>query len=51
VVTHEFKDIWQDVKNANSIYSAIMYIFGPPGWSHDNSRKTTRQLQKEHAEL
>jgi sterol desaturase/sphingolipid hydroxylase (fatty acid hydroxylase superfamily) len=51
VVTHEFKDIWQDVKNANSIYSAIMYIFGPPGWSHDNSRKTTRQLQKEQSEF
>jgi hypothetical protein len=49
VVTHEFKDIWLDVKKANSIQSAFMYVFGPPGWSHDNSRKTTRQLQKEQS--
>ena len=22
----------------------LMYIFGPPGWSHDGSRKTSKQL-------
>jgi hypothetical protein len=22
-----------------------MYIFGPPGWSHDGSKKTSKQLQ------
>ena len=24
-----------------------MYIFGPPGWSHDGSTKTIKQVQKE----
>ena len=24
-----------------------MYIFGPPGWSHDGSTKTVKQMQKE----
>jgi hypothetical protein len=24
-----------------------MYIFGPPGWSHDGSTKTARQLKEE----
>ena len=49
VVSHEFKDIWHDVKNANTPYHALMYVFGPPGWSYDGSRKTARQLQKEAA--
>lgn len=24
-----------------------MYIFGPPGWSHDGSTKTVKEMQKE----
>ena len=24
-----------------------MYIFGPPGWSHDGSSMTSKQLQNE----
>ena len=24
-----------------------MYVFGPPGWSHDGSSKTSHQLQEE----
>jgi hypothetical protein len=24
-----------------------MYAFGPPGWSHDGSRKTVREIQRE----
>ena len=24
-----------------------MYIFGPPGWSHDNSTQTVKQMQIE----
>ena len=30
---HEFRDIWRDVKSANSISHAIQYVVGPPGWS------------------
>jgi hypothetical protein len=26
-----------------------MYIFGPPGWSHDGSSMTSKQLQEELA--
>ena len=33
VLTHEFKDIWHDVKKSKNIFQAFMYIFGPPGWS------------------
>jgi len=45
VIFHEWKAIWQDVKNAPDRRSKFMYIFGPPGWSHDGHKKTSRQLR------
>ena len=27
----------------------FLYVFGPPGWSHDGSRKTSADLKREHA--
>jgi len=47
VIFHEFKSMFHDVKNAPTFKAKFMYIFGPPGWSHDGSRKTSGQLQKE----
>lgn len=47
VVFHEFKSIAEDVKKAPGLKAKLMYIFGPPGWSHDGSRKTSRQLRRE----
>lgn len=46
VLTHEFKQMFTDVKNAPSLKYALMYIFGPPGWSHDGSRLTSNQLRE-----
>ncbi len=43
--THEFQNIWADLKKSSSFKDKFMYIFGPPGWSHDNSSKTAKQLQ------
>ncbi len=37
------KDVW----HAPNVKAAMGYLFGPPGWSHDGSRKTSRQLQRE----
>jgi len=45
--THEFQNIWRDLKRSKKLKHRLMYIFGPPGWSHDNSSKTARQLQRE----
>lgn len=45
--THEFKGIWKDMKKSSRLIDKFKYIFYPPGWSHDNSSKTARQLQKE----
>ncbi len=51
ILTHEFKDIWNDVKKAKKFSHVLMYIFGPPGWSPDGSTLTVKQQQrlfKEH---
>ena len=42
---HEFEDIIKDVKKAQSLKEVLMYIFGPPGWSPDNSTLTVKQIQ------
>lgn len=46
VIFHEWKAIWNDVKKAPTFKAKLLYIFGPPGWSHDGSKKTSRQLRQ-----
>ena len=38
VILHEFRSMMQDVKQAPDIKSKLMYIFGPPGWQHRESK-------------
>lgn len=45
--THEFANIWQDVKKVSSLKDKLKYIFYPPGWSHDQSSKTVKEMQTE----
>jgi len=47
VLFREWKQMWHDVKNAPGMRNKLMYVFGPPGWSHDGSRKTSHQLRME----
>jgi len=47
IAMHEWQAIWQDVRKPNPLSVRLGYIFRPPGWSHDGSRKTVKQLQKE----
>lgn len=47
MVFHEWKNIGKDLKKGKSFKDKFMYVFGPPGWSHDGSTKTARQLRKE----
>lgn len=45
IATHEWLDIFKDIwKNPRYTWQ---YLFGPPGWSHDGSRKTSAQLRAE----
>ncbi len=47
MVFHEWINMGQDLKKPSSLKAKFMYVFGPPGWSHDGSKKTARQLRKE----
>lgn len=47
MVFHEWVNIGKDLKKKAPLKARIMYIFGPPGWSHDGSKKTSRQLREE----
>lgn len=46
ILTHEYKDIWNDMKKSPNWYHKFMYAFGPPGWSHDGSTLTIKQMRK-----
>ena len=45
VVFHEWKAISSDIKKSDKLKDKLMYIFGPPGWSHDGSSSTSKQLR------
>jgi|TARA_R110002033_G_scaffold169881_1_gene211145 sterol desaturase/sphingolipid hydroxylase (fatty acid hydroxylase superfamily) len=47
ILTHEYKNIWDDLKKSKKWSDKFMYVFGPPGWSHDNSTKTIKQIRLE----
>jgi hypothetical protein len=43
----EFGAIIKDLGRSPKMKDKFLYIFGPPGWSHDGSTKTARQLREE----
>lgn len=47
IAFHEWKSIINDISKAPDWKTRFGYVFGPPGWSHDGSRKTTEQLREE----
>ena len=48
IAFHEWQDMIRDASRKGlSLRQRLGYIFGPPGWSHDGSRKTTAQLSAE----
>ena len=47
IAFHEWVSIGKDLQSKTSWSNKIKYVFGPPGWSHDGSRKTTAQLKKD----
>ena len=50
ILTHEYKDIWHDMKKSPDWIHKFMYAFGPPGWSHDGSTLTIKQMRKKMQE-
>jgi sterol desaturase/sphingolipid hydroxylase (fatty acid hydroxylase superfamily) len=49
IITHEWQAISKDLRKSNSLKTKLNYLFKPPGWSHDGSSKTTKELQQEQA--
>ncbi len=46
VVLHEWAQIFKDITQPNiSLRARWLYLFGPPGYSHDGSRKTSKQMR------
>jgi hypothetical protein len=46
IIFHEWKDIVKDVRRKDiSFKQKLMYLFGPPGWSHDGTKMTSEQLR------
>ncbi|MCA0431523.1 MAG: sterol desaturase family protein [Bacteroidetes bacterium] len=48
MVFHEWQSIFKDLKHKKcNLFQKFGYVFGPPGWSHDGSTKTSKQLRNE----
>jgi sterol desaturase/sphingolipid hydroxylase (fatty acid hydroxylase superfamily) len=47
IVTHEWQEIGKDFKKKIPFATKLKYLFYAPGWSHDGSNKTTKELQRE----
>lgn len=48
IAFHEWIDIYNDASQKGlTPKQRWMYVFGPPGWSHDGSRKTSEEVRKE----
>lgn len=45
IALHEWSGIFRDVMSAKSFGQVVGYIFGPPGWSPDGSRKTSKSIK------
>jgi len=51
IITHEWQAIARDLRKSKSINVRLKYLFKPPGWSHDGTTKTARQLQAEYDKM
>ena len=47
IITHEWHDIVKDWNKNVPFITKLKYLFMPPGWSHDGSTKTSKELQKD----
>lgn len=43
----EWLAIWRDLAGPALLRDKLRFVFGPPGWSRDGSRKTSRQIRDE----
>jgi sterol desaturase/sphingolipid hydroxylase (fatty acid hydroxylase superfamily) len=46
VAFHEWMNLGKDLRKSKNVKDVWNYMFNSPGWSHDGSSKTTRQLRR-----
>ena len=51
IIFHEWKNIIYRPAEKSSFSTKLKYLIMPPGWSHDGSTKTAKELRKELLEL
>jgi sterol desaturase/sphingolipid hydroxylase (fatty acid hydroxylase superfamily) len=47
IIFHEWQAIGKDLQRKTSFVTKLKYLLMPPGWSHDGSTKTGKQLRAE----
>ena len=47
IIFHEWQSISKDMQKKIPFGTKLKYIFKPPGWSHDGSTKTAKQMREE----
>ena len=47
IIFHEWQSIGKDMRKKVSFGTRLKYLFMPPGWSHDGSTKTAREMREE----
>ncbi|MDQ6889816.1 MAG: sterol desaturase family protein, partial [Bacteroidota bacterium] len=47
IIFHEWKNLSGDLRKKIPLSAKLKYLVMPPGWSHDGSSKTAKQLRKE----
>jgi sterol desaturase/sphingolipid hydroxylase (fatty acid hydroxylase superfamily) len=47
ITTMEWRYFFSRIRSAGSVRNVVNYIIQPPGWSHDGSTKTVRQMLRE----
>lgn len=46
IITHEYENIWKDVRKAKTLKDKLHYIFAPPGWSPDKKTLTVKEMSQ-----
>jgi hypothetical protein len=46
IVSHEYRNIWKDVRNTKNWKHRFMYIFGEPGWTPEGDFYTAKAIQR-----
>ena len=48
IIFHEWAAIMKDMRRKDAGFKQkLMYLFGPPGWSHDGQRMTSEQMRRQ----